>query len=65
MAEFVAAVKTSETYADEYAYYKYLDALSSAYQGSKLVIVGSGVDRSRLYFGNFGATGNAVAAASE
>ena len=65
VAEFVAAVKTSETYADEYAYYKYLDALSSAYQGSKLVIVGSGVDRSRLYFGNFGATGNAVAAASE
>lgn len=65
VAEFVAAVETSETYADEYAYYKYLDALTSAYQGSKLVIVGSGVDRSRLYFGNFGAVGNAVAAASE
>lgn len=65
VAEFVAAVKTSETYADEYAYYKYLDALSSAYQGSKLVIVGSGVNSSRLYFGSFGASGNAAVAASE
>ena len=65
VAEFVAAVETSEDYADEYTYYKYLEALASAYSGSKLVIVGSGVDRSRLYFGNFGASGNAIAAASE
>ena len=65
VAEFVAAVETSESYADEYTYYKYLEALASAYKGSKLVIVGSGVDDSRLYFGNFGAVGNAVAAASE
>lgn len=62
VAEFVAAVETAENYADEYTYYKYLEALGSAYQGSKLVIVGSGVDRSRLYFGSFGSAANAAAA---
>jgi len=62
VAEFVAAVETAENYADEYTYYKYLEALGSAYQGSKLVIVGSGVDSSRLYFGSFGSPANAAAA---
>lgn len=52
IAEFMAAVEASDTYPDEYKYYKYLEAISTAYGQSKLVIVGPGVDTSRLYFGN-------------
>ena len=52
IATFKAAVDASNAYPDEYAYYKYLEALCSAYQKAKLVIVGNGVDSGRLYFGN-------------
>lgn len=52
IAEFMAAVEASDAYPSEYKYYKYLEAISTAYGQSKLVIVGPGVDTSRLYFGN-------------
>lgn len=53
ISEFIAAVEASETYPSEYAYYRYLKAIGSAYQNSKLIILGDGVDGSRLYYGNF------------
>ena len=53
ISEFMAALTASNSYPDEYAYYKYLNALCSAYQKAKLVIVGDGVDGGRLYFGSF------------
>ncbi len=52
IAEFMAAVEASNAFPDEYAYYKYLEAIGTAYQKSKLIIVGNGVDGTRLYFGN-------------
>ena len=54
ISEFMAAVTASNSYPDEYAYYKYLDAICAAYQKAKLVIVGDGVDTGRLYFGSIG-----------
>lgn len=53
VSEFMAAVEASEAFPDEYKYYKYLDAICAAYSGSKLIILGDGVDGTRLYFGNF------------
>lgn len=51
ISEFMAALTASNSYPDEYAYYKYLNAICSAYQKARLVIVGDGVDGGRLYFG--------------
>lgn len=53
VAEFTAAVEASADHPDEYVYYKYLSAIQTAYRQSALVIVGNGVDTSRLYFGKF------------
>jgi membrane protease subunit HflK len=53
ISEFMAALTASNSYPDEYAYYKYLNAICSAYQKAKLVIVGDGVDSGRLYFGSW------------
>ena len=53
VSEFMAAVEASEEYPSEYSYYRYLNAICSAYQNSKLIILGNGVDSSRLYYGNF------------
>ena len=53
IAEFMAAVEASNAFPDEYAYRKYLEAICTAYQKSKLIILGDGVDGTRLYFGNF------------
>ena len=52
IAEFIAAVDASNAYPEEYAYYKYLDALGTAYERGRLIIVGKGVDSSRLYYGD-------------
>jgi len=52
IAEFMAAVDASNAFPDEYSYYKYLNAIGSAYQKAKLIIVGEGVDGTRLYYGN-------------
>lgn len=52
VSEFNASVEASNGNPDAYHYYKYLDAMSRAYQKAKLVIVGEGVDGSKIFFGN-------------
>lgn len=52
IAEFMAAIEASNAYPAEYKYYKYLEAICTAYGQARLVIVGNGVDTSRLYFAN-------------
>lgn len=53
VAEFMASVEANNANKDAYQYYKYLDALSQAYGKSTLILVGDGVDTSKIYFGNF------------
>ena len=53
VASFVAALEAYENAPDAYVYYKYLNAVSSAYKKSTLVILGEGIDGSRIYWGNF------------
>jgi hypothetical protein len=55
VAEFMAGVEAYKTYPSAYRYHKYLDALGKAYGDANLVIVGEGVDSSRIYFGSFNA----------
>lgn len=52
VAEFMASVNADRSYPDTYRYYKYLNAISNAYGGARLVIVGEGIDGSQLYFGS-------------
>jgi regulator of protease activity HflC (stomatin/prohibitin superfamily) len=54
VSEFLASVEAAEGHPDAYHYYKYLKAVSTAYGKSKLIIVGDGVDSSKIYFGNIG-----------
>jgi hypothetical protein len=49
----MASVEANNANKDAYQYYKYLDALSQAYGKSTLILVGDGVDTSKIYFGNF------------
>lgn len=49
---FLASVSADTAYPDAYRYNKYLTAAGKAYGGSKLVIVGDGIDSSKIYFGN-------------
>ena len=53
VSEFMASVAANENNSEAYHYYKYLDALTKAYGKNKLILVGDGVDSSKLYFGNF------------
>ncbi len=55
IAEFMAGVEAYKTYPSAYRYYKYLGALKNAYGNANLVIVGDGVDSSKIYFGSFNA----------
>ncbi len=52
VAEFMAGVEAYNTYPSAYRYYKYLKAVKKAYGGANLVIVGKGVDSSKIYFGS-------------
>ena len=52
VAEFMASVSADTTYPDAYRYYKYMNAIKSAYGNVRLIIVGDGVDSSNLYLGN-------------
>ena len=54
VAEFNASLEASNGNPEAYHYYKYLNAMSQAYGKSKLVIVGEGVDKSKIIFGNLG-----------
>lgn len=56
VTEFMAAAAASKAYPQQYRYYKYLSALTKAYSGSKLVIVGEGVDAGSLFIGSLGST---------
>jgi len=53
VAQFTASVEAYKTNKDAYTYYKYLSAIREAYGNANLVILGEGVDESRLYFGTF------------
>lgn len=52
VAEFMASVSADGTYPDAYRYYKYMNAIKTAYGNVRLIIVGDGVDSSNLYLGN-------------
>ena len=54
VAEFNASVEAANGSPEAYHYYKYLNAMSQAYGKAKLVIVGEGVDSSKIFFGNLG-----------
>jgi hypothetical protein len=47
----MAAAGADAAYRSEYRFFKYLNALTQSYTGTKLVIVGEGVDSSRLVIG--------------
>lgn len=51
VAEFMAGVAADGQYSDAYRYYKYLNAIGSAYGKARLVIVGQDIDSSSIYFG--------------
>lgn len=53
VAEFMASVEADNLYHDSYRYNKYLNAICNAYGKSRLVIVGDGIDSSKIYFGSF------------
>ena len=53
VTEFLASVDAYKTNKDAYTYYKYLKAVTEAYGNANLVILGEGIDESRLYFGSF------------
>lgn len=52
VAQFEAAAAAHSAYPDAYAYHKYLNAITAAYGGAKLILVGDGVDSSRIYLGS-------------
>ena len=52
----MASVAAYKEAPEAYAYYKYLTAISGAYQKANLVILGEGVDGSRIYWGTIDAT---------
>lgn len=54
VSEFNASLEAYNGNPEAYHYYKYLNAMSEAYGKSKLVIVGKGVDSSKIFFGNLG-----------
>ena len=53
VSEFMASVEANKSNSSSYHYYKYLDALTQSYGKANLVLVGDGVDSSKIYFGNF------------
>jgi regulator of protease activity HflC (stomatin/prohibitin superfamily) len=52
VAEFLASVEADKAYPDDYRYYKYMQAISQAYSGAKIVIVGNGVNEENIYIGS-------------
>lgn len=64
VTEFLASVDAYKTNKDAYTYYKYLKAVTEAYGNANLVILGEGIDESRLYFGSFD-SGSATEKSSE
>ena len=58
VAEFMASVEADNAYSDEYRYYKYMQAITEAYSGAKLIIVGDGINEENIYIGNIGSVSN-------
>lgn len=52
VAEFMASVAAYEANPEAYRYYKYLDALTNAYGQANLILVGDGIDSSKIILGN-------------
>lgn len=52
VAEFLAMSEAYEQYPNEFVYYKYLEAISTAFQKQRLYILGDGVDEKYIYFGS-------------
>ena len=52
VAEFMAGVEADKAYPSSYRYYKYMNAITKAYGNAKIVIVGDGIDTSKIYFGS-------------
>lgn len=52
VAEFMASVEADDAYPETYRYYKYLQAVTSAYSDARVVIVGDGVNSENIYIGN-------------
>ena len=52
VAEFLASVEADNAYPSDYRYYKYMQAITEAYSGAKLVIVGDGINEENIYIGN-------------
>ncbi len=50
---FMANVEAFTEHRDVFRYYKYIETLRTAYQQTKLIIVGEGIDSSNIYFGNY------------
>ena len=51
VTEFMAAAEADAAYRSEYRFFKYLNALTQSYNGTKLILVGEGVDSSKLVIG--------------
>lgn len=52
VSEFLAMAEAYEAYEDEFTYYKYMEALSTAFSKQRLYILGEGVDEKYIYFGS-------------
>ena len=52
VAVFMASAEADAAYPDAYRYYKYLQAVTTAYKDAKVVIVGDGVNSENIYIGN-------------
>ena len=52
VAEFMASVAADNEHSNAYRYYKYLNAVKAAYENSKIILISSDIDQSRLYFGS-------------
>jgi hypothetical protein len=52
VAEFMASVAADQSNSNAYRYYKYLSAVKNAYGNANLIIVGSDIDESRIWFGS-------------
>lgn len=52
VAAFMASAEADAAYPEAYRYYKYLQAVTSAYSDARIVIVGDGVNSENIYIGN-------------
>ncbi len=52
VTEFMAAAAADGAHRDAYRFHKYIQALTKAYGGAKLVIAGTGVDTKNIYIGS-------------